>query len=154
MAVVAVSVYVANSAISVNGQGRTLSSAQASSGPSPVTELSLLFPPPFILLFSKSGGGELALELDMFDGGRRGVTRGDVVGDDPYLISSPPRELVLLPDLWCVVAERSSSTALKDGVNPFVAPLEAPAGMNASCSAFVALRICTVFPISVTVAET
>ena len=88
----------------------TLSSAHASSGPSPVAELSLFAP--LILFFSNSGGGELAFELDMFDGGRRGVTRGDDNGDTRY--SSPPRELALLPERWCV--DRNSSTARKDGV--------------------------------------
>ena len=75
---------------------RTFYSAHASSRASPFTKLSLLLP--FILLFSKSGGGELAFELDMFDGGLRGVALGDEVGDDRR--SSPPRELALLPERW------------------------------------------------------
>lgn len=50
---------------------------------------------PFILGFSNSGGGELALELDMLDGGLRGVTRGDADGE-VLKRSSTPRALVLL----------------------------------------------------------
>ena len=64
-------------------------------GPSACAELSLLRLP-FVVRFSNSGGCELALELDMLDGGLRGVTRGDEDGD-VVKRSSTPRELVLLP---------------------------------------------------------
>ena len=126
--------------LSTQSLWHTLSSAHASSGLSPVAEPSLLLLP-LTFGFSNSGGGELALELDMLEGGRRGVTRGDDDGD-ALKRSSPPRKLALLPLLWCDVAEfeRSSSTARRDGVYPFAIEDELP-GMKASCSAFVALRI-------------
>ena len=98
-----------------------MSSAHASSGPSPV-ELSLLLP--FSLRRSNIGGGELAFELDMLDGGRRGVALGDDAGDERA--SSPFRELALLADRWCAPA-RSSSTARSDGWNPFAVPALAAA---------------------------
>ena len=138
----------------------TFNSVHASSGPSVGADSSLVTLALLVVLRSNTGGGELALELDMFDDGLFWSSNGSLPsidrGDEASSANRSDVDLLLVllpPRLWAFLASSiDRRVGLKDTEEEAVAGGDA--GVNRSCSAFVALRIQIVLPISVTVNET
>lgn len=135
----------------------TFNSDQASSGPSVGADSSLVT---FALEVRPSnvGGGELAFELDRFDGGRVRSSKRPCMdrGEETSSANRSEVDRVLdpLPTRLCAafVSSIDRNVGLKADDGDAVAGGDA--GVKRSCSALVALRMQTVLPMSVTVRET